>query len=273
MYTYTSCFLLWLIAASMVFATPISRADWQKNINIGPELRVGMPYGWYVAQNIEEAFENNLRIASEKIRAIASTHTIKGVRVKFKPNWQFGVVAGYSVPFYNNILAIGPEVGLLMGTERKVEMTISDFVSHYKFMVQEHYIHVPLVLKLATCASASGVAQESGLVLGYELRVLRAFQLGQVQGESFSAVQSRLAYIENIAKASRWSGSILLEGRVAIFKGCYLAGRCKLPITDLLAYKEATRRRDDAKQVIHGVRMGCETLVEISIGANIMKWF
>jgi hypothetical protein len=144
--------------------------------------------------------------------------------------------------------------------------------SNGRFSMQEHYLHVPLALKLAPFDQRTGV-QESGLALGYEFRVLRSSQLSQVGGNSNPKIQSYLKETGDIAKSMKLGGSLFLEGRMDLLQGCYLAGRLKFPITDFLALNKAAKRNDDERRALHAIRVLNESLVEISIGINIMKWF
>lgn len=255
------CLILGLVPGSFVFASSIQSTDWQKNVKVGVELRFGMPYGWALK-------EEHLKEWKDSVKDI-----------KISPNWQFGSAIGYYFPFCNNALAIGPEIGLLIGTERKCEafVYLPCIRGNARFSMQERYLHIPLALKLAVFDPETGV-QDSGLALGYELCIPLSSQLRQVGGNKNAAVQSRLQEIEATAKSMKRGGNLFLEGRIDIFKGCYLTGRFKLPIIGLLALKETADRNNngegrDDKTAIHAIRLLGESFVELGIGVNIMKWF
>ena len=139
-------------------------------------------------------------------------------------------------------------------------------------MYQEQKLHIPLALKLTTYDQETGV-RESGLILGYELRVLLNPQLRQTSGSSNTTIQSALKDSESIAKSLKKGGSIFLEGRIDVYKGCYLTGRFNFPVTDFLAFEKEKQANEDKKMAIHAVRGLKESFVEIGVGVNIMKWF
>ncbi len=253
------CLFLGLVPGSLVSANSIQPVEWQKNVKVGVELKFGMPCGWTLKEEHLKKQENSVK------------------DIKISPNWQFGSVAGYHFLFGDRNLAIGPEIGLFISTVRKCEASIylPCIGGNAVFSMQERYLHIPLALKLASFDPETGV-QDSGLALGYELCILRSSQPRQVGGKANPTIQSRLKEVEDIAKSLKTRGNIFLEGRVNFLKGCYLLGRLKLPITDLLGLKEAVDRDNndkDARTIIHTVRLCSESFVELGIGVNIMKWF
>jgi len=247
-YMLTVCLLLWLLPGSMISTSAMSSTDWKKNMKVGIELRGGVPYGSLMKGN--EEFKGSFK------------------DLEVNSNWQFGVVEGYSFPAYGNALAIGPEVGVLLGPKNMVKFSQHDG----DYLLQERYLYIPFALKLAAFKRKTGV-QESGLILGYELRVLLSSQLHQAEGSSNSIFDSDLKDVERIAKSLKRGGNIFLEGRVDVFKGFYLTGRFKFPITDFSALKKVQQEQDNKKKGIHALRALSESFVEIGIGINIMKWF
>ena len=247
-YMVTVCLLLRLLPGSHISLGAMPSTAWKKNAKVGIELRRGFPYGTLLKEDKE--FKADLE------------------DLKINSNWQFGAVGGYSFPYCGNTLAIGPEVGLLIGAKNKVEFSEFD----RKFSVQERYLYIPIALKLTAFKQKTGV-QESGLMLGYELRVLLSSQLRQVGGPSDTGIQSGLKDFENTAKSIKRGSSIFLEGRVGIFKGCYLTGKLKLPATDASAFHKANQENDNKRKHIHGIRMLSESFIELGLGVNIMKWF
>ena len=253
-YIVLSLLLALLLPASLAWATPSKQPSWQKNMKVGLELRWGAPYGWALK-------EEDLEECGEHIKKINS-------------NWQFGPVVGYHFPVYDKSLAIGPDIGLLMSSKRECEASryFACINGNRRLSMQERYLHVPLALKLALFDQETGV-QESGLALGYEFRVLLSSQLSRVGGNSNPEIQSYSKETGDIAKSMKLGGSLFLEGKVDLLQGCYLAGRFKFPIIDSLALKKADEGNDDKRRVLHAIRVLNESLVEISIGINIMKWF
>lgn len=165
-------------------------------------------------------------------------------------------------------MAIGPDTGLFIEPKRKIGLA---FPCGVNMTMEEQYLHVPLALKLAGMDKETGV-QEGGLTLGYEFRILLSSKCNPPSSGLSVANRAMLERTKDMAKSSKLGGSVFLGGKVDLVAGCYLMGQLKFPITDFLSLKDANQDDDDAKLALHAMRCLGTSLVELSLGFNIMKW-
>ena len=217
-------------------------------MKVGVEVGFGAPYGWAITK--EDIKEKGLP------------------KIEVGPNWRLGVVWGYGFPVYDDALAIGPDIGLFLGTKRKCDLA---FRRGAHMTLEEQYLHVPLALKLATIDKDTGV-QEGGLTLGYEFSILLSSKCHSPSSGLSVKNNATLERARDMAKSSKLGGSIFLGGKVDLSAGCYLMGQFKFPITDFLGFKEADQGGDEAKKALQAVRTLGSSFVELSLGFNIMKW-
>ena len=237
--------LLALLApASLAWAEPFKQPSWKQNMKVGVEVGFGTPFGTPVGWLIDEQED---------------TEGGELPKIELGPNWRFGVVWGYGFPISDNASAIGPDIGLFIETKRKIDLA---FPFGANVTVEEQYLHVPLALKRAIMDKETGV-QKRELTLGYEFSILLSSKCNP---------PSSGLPVENRAKYSKLGGSIFFGGKVDLFAGCYLMGQFRFPITDFLRLKDAYQDGDDAKLGLYAVRFLGTSLVELSLGLNIMKW-
>lgn len=221
----------------------------------GFEVGFGTPYGWLLPEDKLKEIKQETEQGNKKA----------DIKLKISPNWRFGAVWGYGFPISNTALAIGPDMGLFIGTKHKCAFVVSD----KKIELNEQHLYIPLAIKLATVEKETGV-QKGGLALGYEWRILLSSKcnlFGNID-------QSQKKELEKLAKSTKLGGSIFLSGKVDLFKGVYCMAHFKLPITDLLAIKREVKRQNtsDSKAKWHTIRVLNSSFVELSLGVNIMKW-
>jgi hypothetical protein len=208
-----------------------------------------VPCGWAIPQGDKEDTDKN------------ST-----TKVQVNSSWRFGVVWGHGFPFLYDTLAVGPDVGLFIGTKRKCKMLRGGT----DIEIEEQYFHVPVAIKLATVDSETGV-KENGVTLGYEFNILLSSKCN-ISGISSVTLRQFARQVEDAAKSAKLGGSIFLGGKASLFAGCYLMGQLKCPITDFLGIEKSTKNNDDVKHNLYAARILSAPLVELSLGVNIMKW-
>jgi hypothetical protein len=235
-----------LVPASLAWAAPYEQSSWKKNAKAGFELGFGTTYGSLLGDQITKHSDQKLD------------------KIKVSPNWRIGVTGSYGFPVFGDALAIGPDIGLFLGTKRKFEAASKNV----KEVFEERYLYIPCAFKLASFAKETGV-QKRGLVLGYELNILLP---SGVECSSSGIPNSGFDQLEGIAKSSKWGGSFFLGGRIDLIAGCYLTGQIKFPITDSLGAKAACQDGDSVKCGLYVVRALSTSFFELSLGFNIMKW-
>ena len=238
-----------LFSATRTYAaSSLDYTDWKKNMRAGLEIGFGMPYGWAISEKMRKNFGSSTKF-------------------QVSPNWRFGAVWGYGFPLPDSAVAIGPDLGLFLGTNRKLE------ISYYKrgVVLEERYLHIPLALQITTVDQETGV-QEGGVTLGYELSILLSSKCS-LSGNPPVEFQD----LEDTAKDNRLGGCIFLGGKMDLYKGFYLMSQFKFPITDFLAVKKhlGNKKNDmdtKARISMHAIRFLNTSFVELGLGVNIMKW-
>ena len=118
LYRLTVCLSLWLLPSLFVSTGATPSIDWKKNMKVGLEFRGGIPYSMVLEEELKK--DKEFRAAFDSL--------------KTNLNGQFGVAVGYSFPFYGNALAIGPEVGLFIGTRGKVELIVNFCIKNKNYI-------------------------------------------------------------------------------------------------------------------------------------------
>jgi putative AlgH/UPF0301 family transcriptional regulator len=93
--------------------------------------------------------------------------------------------------------------------------------------------------------------------LGYEFSILLSSKWTSSSGISV-AQRMDVERSVDIAKSYKLNGSIFLGGKVDLSAGCYL--------------KDADQHNKDSKKHLHAMRAMSTSLVELSLGFNIMQW-
>jgi hypothetical protein len=243
------CLLLALfVPTSLAWAEPYKQPSWKQNAKVGVELGFGLSYSLGLVLGNREKVEQLSPI----------------VMVSKNPTWRFGLIAGYGFPFVHDTLAIGLDVGLCLSATRNSTFFVDN-------SLEEKYLHIPFALKLATFEKEGGV-QETGLTLGYELNILLSSKRNPPSSGLSVANRAMLKRTEDMANSSKLGGSIFLGGKAELVAGCYLMGQIKFPITDFLSLKGAIQDSDYEKLHVYAARCLGSSLVELSLGFNLMKW-
>lgn len=91
------------LSASPAWAASSQQPAWKQNMKVGIEIGFGAPYNWAINKEGNRAFNIGGRVDNMKV----------------SPNWRVGVIGGYGFPFLDDTLAIGPDIGLFLGTKRR----------------------------------------------------------------------------------------------------------------------------------------------------------
>lgn len=263
---FVLCLCMGLSSVGRALAESTERTDWRKNFKLGFEVKAGLPFGKLLSEIMKD--EPSIR------------------DVEASSNWRFGVVGAYAFPFSNGNWAVGPEIGVFTETGTKLGLTMINDCGdgEVKFSVQERFIAIPLALRLTTYDREVGI-KENGFTLGWEFRVLLSSKLSVTDEEGRQGEGSLNEFVKNANNPLKGNGTqnsvnlpkldinFFLGGQVGIYKGCYITGKIKFPVTNGPRLVKAMEAENEVGSLAYGIRLAGEPMVELGIGANIMRWF
>lgn len=186
----------------------------------------------------------------------------------YKPNFSLGAMYGYILLRERRIQFV-PEIGVKYGFTKRMIGNIGAF--------KETSMHIPLIANVHFSYPKDRIVTGYFVGIGYELDI--AFSSRYIKtatGDSKDLLK--------LPKFSRFSGSIVLNGRITFWKGIFLNGKIRIPTKLFSIEKEKMAERlkklsDDKVDnfdkvddfVGHIFRMSCTSFSELSIGVNIME--
>ena len=237
-------FLIMLLVASTSWAAGPFKKRFTDNTKVGINLGVGFPYVW----GLEDPEYKKYKIRYRS--PIQESHQIHGL-----PNLSLGVMLGYSFPLAN-ALRIGPEIGCNYGFTRcEYVGTRTTTINPFKrtretlanFSLKEHHIQIPIAAKVD--AFDKEISSSRGLTLGYEIDIAFYTQ-----------------YKENkkaVSDSTQPLGSVFLGGTLDLL-GFYLVSKLKFSLEALTGVP--------SHQCLKRSRMLSSSMIEITVGVDIMKW-
>ena len=248
------CLLLTLLSPTSVAFAKLraqqQQSTWQQNMKAGVELGFGVPYAWLFGFLVRD-----MEVAGTKVGGIGAN-----------PNVRLGLVFGYNWPISNGF-TIGPEVGLGYNMTRKLELP------KFGVIIREDYLKIPVGLKM-TFPKKDSIAA-SGMVIGYEFDLLLSSQYEKSGGESLRHQSWRAPkdLIETMPDLPGVTGSIFIDSTVDFINGLYIVSRFRVPLEDIMGLTEGKFSEKLDKTLMHAVRFFNTSLLEITVGFDIMKCF
>ncbi len=208
---------MWLLALG--WSVPVSAQvdswdllEWPRNTKLSIEVGWGIPYG----RALGDAGE---------IDGISFLRPQRGTRLQSRvsTNWRLGIVGWYGMikDQADGVWAFGPEIGLLLGGQQKVQfIEVGDYGQKLgEHSVETHAVHVPICAQLTFFSSE--VRKMLELKVGCELSVIYALRYQRsFKGGPWSYERDHATWKAN---STITSSSLIFGGTIYFLQGCCVA--------------------------------------------------
>ncbi|MCU0318174.1 MAG: hypothetical protein MUC61_02410 [Amoebophilaceae bacterium] len=237
--------LLTLLPLSYVSAKPDKHSDLSEKIKVAIYLGLGIPGG---IDNTYKYYD------SETMQPKA--------KVKMAPNAGIGLVLGYSF-ILNQSYAIGPEVGFVWGTKRRMDIPPSPAyvcARHPRgYTIEERYLEIPIALRCEWVSCKNRSYLSVGYSLGYQLDVL-------LSSHYISSFGDKRDLQQDMPGLARLCSNLWVGGHLS-FSVYSVELKLKFPA-------DASRKpRRQYLELMNKSRGANATAVEIGLGIDITGWF